>query len=193
MEYIEIGWFILAENKIRAFLKNCKTILESYGFKLIPTENLNMGENVIAAYSELEVNLRKFPVIYTTFYIDSENELDFTIFRFEIEIQGPYTCENFGKLCEYVSKIAPYLLLGSIYVKNKNEMVSINLSYDAIIDLTKEPRNLNKISQMIFSLMSCGLLVISKRLYDIGIGNYEVLENEQLFNEDISKLVIMDN
>lgn len=46
---------------------------------------------------------------------------------------------------------------------------------------------------MIFSLLSCGLMLIARRVYEVGTGNYTILEDEKLFLNDMNKLASMAN
>lgn len=182
-------------SKTAWFLKECELALEDSGFILIPEENINVRNSilnkVVAAYSELEFEEHKFPIIYSVFCVDVEDGIDLRLFRFTIEINGPYAEENYIKLCEYASRVAPHLLLGTVFIEKGHRGIKISLNYDTIVDLTST--NIKKLPQMIFSLLSCGLILIARRVYEIGTGNYKILEDEKLFLNDMDKLASMAN
>lgn len=177
------------------FLKECELVLEDSGFILIPGENIEVESSVlnkvVAAYSELEFGRHKFPIIYSVFCVDVEDSADLRLFRFTSEINGPYAEEHYIKLCEYASKVAPHLLLGAVLIEKEGKKIKVSLNYDAIVDLTST--NIKKLPKMIFSLLSCGLMLIARRIYEVGTGNYKILEDEKLFLNDMNKLASMAN
>ena len=177
------------------FLKECELALEDSGFILIPDEHIKVKSSVlnkvVAAYSELKFEEHKFPIIYSVFCVDVEDSADLRLFRFTIEIDGPYAEEHYIKLCEYASKVAPHLLLGAVLIEKEGKKIKVSLNYDAIVDLTST--NIKKLPKMIFSLLSCGLMLIARRGYEIGTGNYKVLKDEALFLGDMDKLASMAN
>ena len=182
-------------SKTEWFLAECKFTLEGNGFILIPDENIKVKssvlDKVIAAYSELEFKEHEFPIIYSVFCVGVEDVADLRLFRFKIEIDGPYVEKHYIKLCEYASKVTPHLLLGAVVIEKENRGLKVSLNYDAIVDLTST--NIKKLPQMIFSLLSCGLMLIARRVYEIGTGNYKILEDEKLFLNDMNKLASMAN
>jgi len=182
-------------SKTEWFLKECELALKSSGFILIPSESISVRnpvlDKVVAAYSELKFEKRKFPIIYSVFCVNVENNTDLGLFRFTVEIDGPYAEEHYIKLCEYASRVAPHLLLGTMFIEKEDRGIKISLNYDAIVDLTSA--SIKKFPQMIFSLLSCNLMLIAKRVYEVGTGNYKILKDEKLFLNDMNKLASMAN
>ena len=182
-------------SKTAWFLKECERTLKDSGFMVIPDENIRVKssilDKIVAAYSDLEFEGQKFPVIYSVFCISVEDGTDLGLFRFAIEIEGPYAEGHYMKFCEYASKITPHLLLGAVLIEKEGNGIKISLNYDAIVDLTST--NAKELPKMIFSLLSCGLMLIARRVYEIGTGNYEVLEDEALFLGDMDKLASIAN
>lgn len=182
-------------SKTEWFLKECELALKSSGFILIPSENIEVKssvlDKVVAAYSELKFGKHKFPIIYSVFCVNVENDTELGLFRFTIEIDGPYAKEHYIKLCEYASRVTPHLLLGTVFIEKEDRGIKISLNYDVIVDLSSA--NIKKLPQMVFSLLSCGVMLIARRVYEVGTGNYKILEDEKLFLNDMNKLASMAN
>jgi hypothetical protein len=115
------------------------------------------------------------------------------IFRFDIEVEGPSTTEHFLRLCEYVSMMAPYSLLGSIYALRGDEDVRLHLSYDALINLKLEHSDIKSMMTLILAALSEGLMLLVRRAYEVAVGNFEVLENKDLFVRDLEQFGRFNN
>ena len=63
-------------SKTAGFLKECEHTLKDSGFMVIPDANIRVKssilDKIVAAYSDLEFEGQKFPVIYSVFCISVE-------------------------------------------------------------------------------------------------------------------------
>jgi hypothetical protein len=166
-------------------------IFRDNGFENIFKRELDLGDqgnkSVLIAVSAVETNLRKANVIYSICQV-GEEENGIGVFRFDIEIEGPHTAEHFSKLCEYVSLVAPYMLLGSIYTQKCDGGVKVHLSYDAVISLKLAYTDIKALLSLILSMLSCSLTLLVKRFYEVAVGNFGILEDVDLFRQDLENL-----
>jgi hypothetical protein len=172
-------------------LESLEFIFRENGFENVFKKELDLGDwgnkRVLIAVSAIETNLRRADVIYSVCQV-GEEEGEIGVFRFDIEVEGPHTAEHFSRLCEYVSLLAPYMLLGSIYAQKCEGDVKVHLSYDAVISLKVTHTDLKALLSLILSMLSCSLTLLVKRFYEVAVGNFEVLENVDLFKQDLENL-----
>ncbi|GHV29213.1 hypothetical protein FACS189481_1510 [Clostridia bacterium] len=166
-------------------------VFRDNGFENIFKRELDLGEqgnkSVLIAASAVETNLRKADVIYSVCQVGGEDD-EIGVFRFDIEVEGPRTTEHFSRLCEYVSMVAPYMPLGSIYVQKSEGDVKVHLGYDAVLSLKLTHADIKALLSLILSMLSCGLMLLAKRFYEVAVGNFEVLDDVDLFEQDLENL-----
>ncbi|MDR1260672.1 MAG: hypothetical protein LBJ83_03055 [Oscillospiraceae bacterium] len=176
-------------------LECTEIIFRDAGFERVFRTNLDVdtqnNKDIVVAISKLKTSERWSNILYSVCQVGGENSVG--IFRFDVEIEGPQTTAHFLKLCEYTSLLAPYILLGSIYPLKGDDDVKVHLCYDMVFNLKSDNEIIRKQISLILSELSCCLLLLTKRLYEIACGNFEVLENKELFKQDLENLNYLVN
>jgi hypothetical protein len=165
-------------------------VFRNNGFKNVFKKQIELEERrcnrVLIATSNLGTNLRYADVVYSVCHVGGDEHLE--IFRFDVEVDGPAVTEHFLRLCEYVSLIAPYLLLGALWVVRGECNVRIHLSYDAVVNPDLGEAFVRSLVSFVLSALSADLVLLAGRFFEIAVGSFEILENEGLFKEDLERL-----